>query len=92
MERKYNQEKKMNDIDKLKVMLPHWIEHNQSHLEEFTKWADIIKNTGDKKTARLLNKAIDGLAGAEKALLKIMDSLGCGPDEDCGCGCCGHQH
>ena len=82
----------MNDIEKLKLMIPHWIEHNNSHCEEFAKWADIIKNTGDKNTAKLLYKAIDGLAGADKALTKIMDSLGCGTDDDCGCSSCGHQH
>ncbi len=81
----------MNEIEKLKMMIPHWIEHNKSHSEEFTKWADIIKNTGDKSTAKLLGKAIAGLADADRALTKIMEKLGCGTDDDCGCGCCRHH-
>ncbi len=81
----------MNEIEKLMKMLPHWIEHNKSHCEEFTKWADIIKNTGDKNTAKLLYKAIDGLTGADKALTKILEKLGCGSDDE-GCCSCGHQH
>jgi hypothetical protein len=29
----------MNEQDKLRVLIPHWIEHNQEHAEEFRKWA-----------------------------------------------------
>lgn len=30
----------MNEIDKLRVLIPHWIEHNQGHAQEFLDWAD----------------------------------------------------
>ena len=30
----------MNDTDKLRVLLPHWIEHNGEHAAEFRKWAE----------------------------------------------------
>lgn len=29
----------MNEIEKLRVLLPHWIEHNGEHAEEFREWA-----------------------------------------------------
>ncbi len=29
----------MNDIEKLRVLLPHWIEHNSEHASEFREWA-----------------------------------------------------
>jgi hypothetical protein len=29
-----------NDIEKLKILLPHWIEHNQEHAQEFRTWAE----------------------------------------------------
>ena len=29
----------MNDTDKLRVLIPHWIEHNQEHAQEFLDWA-----------------------------------------------------
>ena len=32
----------MNEIDKFRILLPHWIEHNKNHEEEFNKWLAII--------------------------------------------------
>ena len=29
----------MKDIEKLRVLLPHWIEHNSEHASEFREWA-----------------------------------------------------
>lgn len=29
----------MNEIAKLRVLLPHWIEHNGDHAREFRQWA-----------------------------------------------------
>jgi hypothetical protein len=30
----------MNEGDKLRVLIPHWIEHNQEHAGEFQRWAE----------------------------------------------------
>jgi hypothetical protein len=30
----------MNEMDKLRVLLPHWIEHNGEHAGEFQSWAE----------------------------------------------------
>ncbi len=29
----------MNELDKLRVLIPHWIEHNEEHAHEFQQWA-----------------------------------------------------
>lgn len=29
----------MEATDKLRVLIPHWIEHNQEHANEFREWA-----------------------------------------------------
>ncbi|MFL7894171.1 MAG: hypothetical protein ACK2UM_02455 [Anaerolineales bacterium] len=29
----------MKETDKLRVLLPHWIEHNEDHANEFRDWA-----------------------------------------------------
>ncbi len=68
----------MNDLDKLRVMLPHWIEHNQSHGAEFSQWADKLKGDAPE-VAALLTKAVtsltDAQAGLEEALAKAGGSL-----------------
>jgi hypothetical protein len=30
----------MKDSEKLRVLIPHWIEHNGEHAEEFRVWAE----------------------------------------------------
>ena len=30
----------MKETDKLRVLIPHWIEHNQEHAREFRDWAE----------------------------------------------------
>lgn len=30
----------MNEIEKLRVLIPHWIEHNKEHASEFRRWAE----------------------------------------------------
>ena len=34
----------MNETNKLRVLIPHWIEHNQEHADEFRKWAEKAGN------------------------------------------------
>jgi hypothetical protein len=29
----------MNELEKLRVLIPHWIEHNEEHANEFRKWS-----------------------------------------------------
>jgi L-lysine 2,3-aminomutase len=36
----------MNELEKLRVMIPHWIEHNQEHADEFQRWADAAGDAG----------------------------------------------
>ena len=31
---------KHEDVDKLRILLPHWIEHTREHAEEFRSWSD----------------------------------------------------
>jgi hypothetical protein len=30
----------VNDQEKLRILLGHWIEHNEEHADEFRRWAD----------------------------------------------------
>jgi hypothetical protein len=30
----------MNETEKLRVLIPHWIEHNEEHANEFRQWAE----------------------------------------------------
>ena len=63
----------MKEIDKLRVLLPHWIEHNGEHAAEFRAWAERAGPAKDAllDAARLLEQAnarlesaLHGLGGA----------------------------
>jgi len=66
----------MNDIDKFKILLPHWIEHNKNHEKEFKKWLSIIENNDEKETASLLKEAVSSLENIDDVLARIADKLG----------------
>ena len=65
----------MNEIDKLRMLLPHWIEHNAEHAEEFQRWAD---QAGPARDALLDAARLAGDANAQ--LQDALEKLG-GPLE-----------
>jgi hypothetical protein len=56
----------MNERDKLRVLLPHWIEHNAEHAGEFRQWADRADQVQGELVgaARLLEEATGKLERA----------------------------
>ncbi len=66
----------MNDIDKLRVILPHWIEHNIGHGHEFGKWAEQFEGVGQNDIADLLKKAQAHLMEADAVLQEALKLSG----------------
>lgn len=77
----------MDDLDKLRVMLPHWIEHNSGHGGEFLQWAGTMEAAGKPDIAELLKSAAASLRDAEAALGDALAKAG-GPLAAPG----GHHH
>jgi len=65
----------MEVTDKLRVLLPHWIEHNGEHAGEFRDWAERAGVARSKllDAARLLEEA-------NSRLQQALEELG-GPSE-----------
>ena len=61
----------MNEQDKLRVLIPHWISHNQEHAEEFIEWAD---KAG--KAKKDLQEAAKAVTEANKLLAVALEKLG----------------
>ena len=70
----------MNDQDKLRVLLSHWIEHNEEHADEFRRWAD----KAGEATPEVL-AAADRMGQVNEALSSALEKLG-GPLHE------GHHH
>jgi hypothetical protein len=63
------------DIEKLNILLPHWIEHNAEHAAEFRTWAERAGAAGAQ-----IQAAAHHLEAANKALQEALERLG-GPLE-----------
>ena len=61
----------MNNRDKLRVLVPHWIEHNTEHAAEFRSWAE---KAGPAQADVL--EAADSLEAVNRILARAVDKLG----------------
>jgi hypothetical protein len=66
----------MNEIDKLRALLPHWIEHNRDHALEFGRWADAAEQAGHQAAADSIRRAMQSAQQANDDLEKALDALG----------------
>ena len=48
-----------DDLQKLQVMLEHWIEHGDSHVENYRDWAEKASAAGEEEIAKEIHLAID---------------------------------
>jgi hypothetical protein len=64
------------DEDKLRVLLPHWIEHNAEHAAEFRLWADKVLASGQEEVAEAIDLAAKELGRVNEALIAALEKLG----------------
>lgn len=66
----------MENKEKLRVLLQHWIDHNEGHRDEFDKWLTVIKAEGHREIADSLAGAIAQMAGVSKTLRQTLELAG----------------
>jgi hypothetical protein len=64
------------DEEKLRVLLPHWIEHNAEHASEFRTWAEKARATGQEQVAEEIALAAKELGWVNEALRAALEKLG----------------
>ncbi len=72
---------KMNQIDKLRVLIPHWIEHNKGHATDCVKWSEISRVEGLEKVADYIDDAIEAMETVNTLLKKALTEAG-GPSSE----------
>ena len=60
-----------SDLEKLQVLLPHWIEHNAEHAAEFRRWAEQAGSAAADIVA-----AAESLETASDRLRQAQEKLG----------------
>lgn len=71
--------------EKLRILLPHWIEHNQGHATEFRRWSSTARTENMEEVASLIDRAADILEEADHLLSEALIKAG-GPSHG------GHHH
>lgn len=66
----------MNDVEKLRHLLPHWLEHNAEHAAEFRTWAERARSAGEEYLAGHLEAAVEKMAAANRDLEGAIAYLG----------------
>ena len=64
------------DQDKLRALLPHWIEHNAEHAAEFRHWAEQVRAAGQEEVAEEIALAAKELGWVNEALSFALKKLG----------------
>ena len=70
----------MDSIEKLRVLLKHWIDHNGGHVEEFDKWRSTMTDENRDSMADALNRAITQMDEVSATLQAALDEIGGAPD------------
>jgi hypothetical protein len=76
----------METIDKFRVILKHWIDHNGGHVAEFDKWRGLMEAEGKNEIADSLEEAKRRMDNVSELLGSLLEDLGGAPDEE------GHHH
>ena len=61
-----NKKEFASDIEKLKLLMPYWINHNNDHIRDNEKWLKKIDNLGFKEVGSELREAIEILKKANR--------------------------
>lgn len=65
-----------SDIDKIRILLPHWLEHNQSHRTEFGRWAEVARGAGLIEVAELIGQSMAKMAEVDGLLTQALEKAG----------------
>ena len=64
-----------DDDARLRILLSHWVEHNEDHAGEFAEWARKAKAGGRDPVHDHMMKAVKQMKAANQSLLAALESL-----------------
>ena len=60
---------------KLRILLPHWIEHNEEHAESFQEWVGKAREMGLEAVAKQIEVAVERMTACGEALVAALREL-----------------
>jgi len=65
----------MDEKKKLSVVVEHWIEHNESHMNEYRRWAEKAAELGLAPVKAGIEEGIEKLLQCNQHLQKALKAL-----------------
>jgi len=65
----------MNDLDKLRHLLKHWLEHNDAHINTYEEWAQKTETMGEKDISEILKQITDESRKLNNLFQKALESI-----------------
>jgi rubrerythrin len=65
----------MTELEKLKHLLKHWIEHNDAHVKTYIEWASKAESAGEKELSDILKQIADESKKLEVLLRKATEII-----------------
>lgn len=60
---------------KARLLIEHWVKHNQAHLQDYCRWADTFRQNGLESAASLLESAAESTRQINQTLSKASESV-----------------
>jgi len=64
-----------DELTRLRVLLPHWLEHNDEHLRDLRTWAAVARRLEQGPAADLLEQAILRFETGNQKLAAALEAL-----------------
>jgi hypothetical protein len=69
------------DLDKLRILLSHWVEHNREHAREFLEWAQRIEPVAEEEIVSHLRSGGQAMDKVNESLVAALKHLGGSPEK-----------
>ena len=66
----------MDNKEKLRVILTHWIEHNSGHVAEFDKWQSLLEEEGSSEFTESFEEEKKRMDKVSEILAEILVKAG----------------
>jgi len=65
----------MDFVQKAKIRLEHWLEHNLHHIDEYQEFIKALKEAGKEKSARYVEEMVDYLIKSNESIKSALKAL-----------------
>jgi len=66
----------MDQKKRLSIVIEHWVEHNESHMDEYKRWAQTAGELGLDSVKVAIEKAMEKISQSNEHLQKALKAVG----------------